>query len=197
MKACTPATPTGFPGSGIGAIRSSGELIFATLPDPAALECLGGIPFTMTTEPGGTTNAFVGPALVGRVLLNPDSANFTSPEPGVLQYIGPSGIFALGSAITVELMATDSPTGVAIISSQICLNGQPIFSSAAQAIMSPLLSAVTGSVVLATLNGQAIVELNRGDVLSICLADVGVEITGVPATDSLCIFQVSLLAQQV
>ena len=197
MQACTPAAPVGFPGGGIGALRSAGELIFATLPDPAAAECLGGIPFTMTTVPGGTTNAFVGPALAGRVLLNPTSANFTSPEPGILQYNGPPGVFALSSAITVELASTDSPTGVAIISSQICLDGAPITSSAAQAIMSPLFAAVTGSVVIATLNGQAIVELKRGDLLSICLADVGVSLTGVTTTDSLCIFQASLLAQQV
>ncbi len=180
---CPPCSPTG------GILGLFGELQFATIPDFTNPPCFGGIPFTFVTTLGGSPTPLAG-AQFARVTLNPvSSPQFVESSPGVLQYNGPTGKFFVSFGVTIS-QQIPLPLDTRLLAALICINGNPVQSSTGTEVF------VVGTTdVVETLNGQALVQLKAGDMLTICVADLAVGIIPSPAVDNICINQFSLIAQ--
>ncbi len=179
---CPPCAPGG------GILGIFGELQFAVIPVLSA-PCFGGVPFTLVTVPGGTATPLSGPVFAG-VTLNPvSSPQFVESSPGVLQYNGPTGKFFVSFDVTVSFQPPP-PTTARLLTALICVNGVPVQSSAGTELFQP-----GEPDVAETLNGQALVQLKAGDMLTICMADLAAGIFLEPVIDNLCLSQLSLIAQ--
>jgi hypothetical protein len=214
-RPCATGAPFGVPGFPVGvpnpfANALAGELTFAILPNFALFgiePCLGAPSFTFTTT--DMPAPLTGPVLAGVVLNPASSPQFTELVPGVLQYNGPTARFEVSFSVTLQFVTTDAvfgaPGAAGVISALICKNGVAIQSSADTAIMEP----ITGEEPADsehTFQGQALVTLNPGDTLNICVAELlnasnnwpppGAPASPANPTDTVCVYQLSLLAHQ-
>ncbi len=169
--------------------------------------CGGDIPFTFVTSPASTSGTALTGSAFSEVTLNPiSSPSFQTSANGKLRYNGPTANFVVTFEVTITLASTTASffgsTNLAFISVFLCKNDLVIQSSAETASLVPACTGGTTALTeaLHTFSGQALVQLRAGDELEVCVADLfnGGNGSFVPAspTDSVCISQFSLIAQQ-
>lgn len=193
-----------------------GEVCFAKIPDVASIltaaaagctdpaGCCGGdIPFTFVTTaatPQGTQLA------IPQATLNPvSSPGFAGSGNGCLRHSGPTAVFVVSFDVTITMVSSTATGTFPLITVFLCKNGEAIQCSAETAAMAQL-ALVSGIGPLAltesvhTFSGQALVRLQPGDQICVCIADlINPAFAGptvVNPVDNICISQFSLIADQ-